>query len=252
MKVIRRLATLFILGGLLAAPYTGNADLAPLGAVGIGRSPMGGSAASAALHQTTRMDSEEVTIRLHKGRYTVHAVFQFFNTGETETLWVGFPRLAAQGRSLPVASDFLRFDAWVNGKKVPFTEVQALSKNTEPLKNRSGLSWVAQHIAFEGNGRTTIRVSYEANYGIIPGTPPKGVRAYYIYGTGAYWKDSIGRAVFTIDATETGGAKRWGVAGLPRRARRVVTRNLIRYEVRDLEPNPDACMYVGNQNRGEL
>ena len=76
----------FVLAGLLLVANSGRADDAPIEITGGAASPI------AFPHQSIRMDSEEATIRLHKKSYTVDAVFRFFNTGETLTEWVGFPK----------------------------------------------------------------------------------------------------------------------------------------------------------------
>ncbi|MFH0821345.1 MAG: hypothetical protein V2B18_01240 [Pseudomonadota bacterium] len=202
---------------LLWAPGGLFADIAPL-------QVSGGAVAPKAPHQSIRMDSEEVMIRLGTKTYTVEAVFHFSNSGDTTTEWVGFPKGDRSSEPTPQdRPDFVRFHAWVDGKAAPF------SKEDD--------RWVARQVTFPGHAVTTIRIVYEADY-------HRGEYARYIVGTGSLWKDSIGRAAFTVDGSAIGGTDRFS-AGLPtRQVDELRTEQAVRLEVKDYEPEPDAALMI--------
>ncbi len=169
------------------------------------------------------MDLQEVTIRLRKMTYVVDAVFHFFNTGSRTTEWVGFPRRGDVG-------DFVRFDAWLDGQKVDMSEERdRTSKLPKPHR------WLVHRITFPHHAARTIRVSYEADYN---SKDSQYLAAVYEYGTGADWRDVIGLAAFTIDGTEIGGIKNFSLNRLPPSARKMITENVIRFEMTDLKPSP--------------
>ncbi len=80
------LCSILLLVTVCCLPCIAKANPAPF--------PISGGAVSAKLpHETIRMDSEEVTIRLGRGgSYTVQGVYYMVNTGEETTEWVGFPK----------------------------------------------------------------------------------------------------------------------------------------------------------------
>ncbi|MFH1112762.1 MAG: hypothetical protein V1792_02465 [Pseudomonadota bacterium] len=199
------------------------------------------------------MESEEVIIRLGKSTYTVDAVFRFFNTGDTVTEWVGFPK-RGKGyddsfffESFP---DFIRFETWVDGKKTTFSEDRHLTE-TSVRREGGGLvnfvtdsRWLMKHVVFPGHQATTTRVTYEAPYFGADSA------ASYIYGTGTYWKGSIGRATFTIDASELGKKvplrteffHSYAVANVIRTT--ILADSVMTYEILDFNPLPDGELRV--------
>lgn len=252
MRYTGRIVLCLIVSCLILIPGPGTADITPLD---YHASPSGGGVSPKSPHETIRMDSQEVIIRLKPATYTVDAVFHLTNTGETTTEWVGFPKNAmgrAPGPRGGIA-DFIRFAVSVNDQSVPFAEERDLSKDLQalPRAERSRAAkrggWLARQASFPGSATTTIRVGYEAHYDNCGMNCSKAV---YIYGTGGYWKDSIGKAVFIIDSTEKGGdagahaefshtdARRHLIS------RKVISENIVMYEVRDLEPNPDGALSI--------
>ncbi len=229
MRCMWILRSVLVALALLIAPNPGRTNTAPL-------QMWGGGATLTSPHQYIRMDSQEVSIRLKKTKYEVDVVFHFFNTGESTTEWVGFPKRGGY-------SQFVRFDMWVDGTKVAVSEERDLSPNSRfrPGDRGNRDRWLVHHVAFPRHGETTIRVSYEIDYMDTGGTP-NVVR--YEYGTGSYWKDAIGLAVFTIDGTEIGGAKRFSVGALHPSARKLITENAVRYAIRNFKPSPDGQFEV--------
>jgi hypothetical protein len=214
-------------------PFILNADIAPL-------QVRGGAVATKSPHETIRMESEEVVMRLGKRSYTVEAVFRFYNYGETTTEWIGFPKGneslgAAQGNRPPFSRplreeqgeeripDFIRFHGWVNGMKASFSE--------------EGKRWMARHVTFPAGAITTIRVAYEADY-------YRGGSAVYIVGTGSCWKDSIGRAAFTVDGSAVGGSKHFTAHLNTSQSHELLSENALRIEVTDYKPDPKAALSV--------
>jgi Domain of unknown function (DUF4424) len=212
-----RFALFLLLMGFLFTPSGLGADIAPL-------QVSGGTAAAKTNHPTIRMESEEVMIRLKEGSYTVDAVFQFRNSGETTTEWVGFPRgdqsFAPETTDRP---DFVQFHAWVDGKSAPFS--------------KEGKRWMARHVRFAGNATTTIRIMYEAHY-------YRGRYATYLVGTGSGWKDSIGRAAFTVDGSAIGGSDHFSARLAAPRVDKLRTEQAVRIEARDYEPKPQDRLQI--------
>ncbi len=201
-----------------------------------------GAPAPRSRHTNIRLDYLEGTIRLGKVSFVVDAVFGFYNTGETTSEWVGFPRrgnTCRDGRLLNPT--FLRFDTWINGRKVKFLEKRGLlgriadslgeASSSWPkielwAKNNTFDQWLMKRVTFPAGKRTTLRLCYEDAYGF--GT------SVLLMGTGSCWKDSIRYFVFTVDASGIGGTVNLTSVcnvGLSR-----ITADLVRYEVRDYKP----------------
>ncbi len=222
--------------------------------------PTGGDVSPKSPHQMIRLDEQEVIIRLKRFTYAVDAVFHLSNTGETTTEWIGFPKnsVGHQPGRFGKVSDFIRFEVSVNDLIVPFTEERELVKGVQTFPkqmrlqwlNRSG--WLMGRATFPGNATTTIRVRYESHYGGWSSNHA----AIYIYGTGAYWKDSIRKASFIVDSTEIGGAAharaRFSDSETDRYFihRRLISDNIEKYEIRNFEPHPEGLLSFLFTNRG--
>ncbi|MFZ5501884.1 MAG: hypothetical protein ACOY58_08260 [Candidatus Micrarchaeota archaeon] len=216
---------------LLFSPIPGMGDMGP-----IDMFYGGGAAAPKSSHQSIRLESQEVIIHLRKTNYTVDAIFQLFNTGETTTEWTGFPKNVITRGVSRSRADFIRFNTWANGREVRFSE--------EPdFKSHSGVKqrkWLVHQITFPGHTRTTIRVSYKASDNFLGPRP----NAYYVYGTGSHWKDNIGKAVFIIDSSYVGGTKYTDTHFPSKLGGRRISENLVMYEIGDFKPDPEAVLRV--------
>ncbi len=167
----------------------------------------GGGIAPKAPHKAIRLDSEEVRIRLKESSYVVDAVFELFNTGDTTTEWIGFPKWGAPGRRpLP---NYIKLEAWVNGASIEFDPEKESSEeagfpkpNTDVYpfrvtqKIKEDREWLVSEVTFPGHAKTTIRVTYETEY-----CGQRSCEVAYLYGTGSMWKDNIGKATFIIDSS---------------------------------------------------
>lgn len=239
MRSIRRLLPVIIAAAMLLTPTWGSpCDGPPTETI------KGGAPAVLSPDNSIRLDTEEVCIRLHKDRYTVDAVFQFFNTGESTSRLIRFPKRGTRFSYNP-SSDFRQFQGWIDGREMEFTaepDAHVYSKETwydhhryEDVVSDSG--WMNRKVEFRGHSGTTIRVRYSA-----PLTRPSV--AQYLYGTGFNWKDSIGRAYYIIDTEDVGGSKdfcgRFSEPDIQKHVirERRISSNMVVYEIKNFEPDP--------------
>lgn len=230
--------TSLIIGAFFFTADSARANDAPIRLMGGGASPM-------SAHSTIRMDSEEITIRLHKDSYTIDAVFHFFYTGETTSQWVGFPKRGLGSSAMFTGTeDFIQFQTWVGDQLVDFREEREFWSRV-PIFLRGIFSyivedrrWLAKEVSFPGHTETTTQVKYEAPYHFA-----ERKSAIYIYGTGSYWKDNIGKATFTVDASEIGGTKNIET-NLPEESRRQMTDDTVTYELKDFDPPAEAMLRI--------
>ncbi|MGB6063623.1 MAG: hypothetical protein WBG50_02375 [Desulfomonilaceae bacterium] len=193
--------------------------------------------------------------------YIVDAVFHFFNSGETTTEWVGFPKLEGD------KFQFIKFETWVNDQEAQFTETpeagrlpglwnfaKSLVSGESFFSNWSeSCHWMAKEVTFPGHAVTVTRVRYEAAY--------NDGCATYIYGTGSLWKDTIGKAVFIIDGNEINKRNssvryHWGDTRIDNKAgnqndkvnfrvrgepatssQTLISPNQVKYEISDFKPS---------------
>jgi hypothetical protein len=263
----------FMMAALLLAAIPSSADVGP-----IERFKGGGAVAPRSPHKTIRLDSQEVTIRLGAFKYTVDAVFHFLNTGDITTEWVGFPTWVESRDGTRGVSNFIRFDSWVNDQSVEFSperdqtkdspsrDRQPSSASEAPTMNLTGTAkkepeWLARQVTFPEHENTTIRVTYEAPY--YPNYDKGRGEAIYLYETGSMWKGNIGKAIFIVDASEVGGLKHVSIsfekAGgtLPgaenmRLRPWSISKNVVRYDMEDFEPEPGAQLVISFPREGRL
>ncbi len=129
---------------------------------------MSGGASPKSPHSSIRMESENVRITLERTSYTVDAVFRFFNTSAKTTEWVGFPKSARGSAALSFdgVKDFIRFETWVDGRRVKFSEERARSSRSQPFLKRllsqpaqqvEDERWMVKQVTFPGHDKTTTR-----------------------------------------------------------------------------------------------
>lgn len=180
----------------------------------------GGGAQALTGPLTVSMESEIVKIILGKVNYIVDATFNFSNSGETVKLNVGFPKNGAGWLDdrFSQTSDFIKFETWVDGKQVNFTEkpnmasieggytLPGLIKHIKQTAKTEKLNLMAkdyrwmvkERVHFPSKKITTTRVRYEAPYQNFGGECKGGLT--YIYGTGSHWNGNIGESKFIVDA----------------------------------------------------
>jgi hypothetical protein len=218
----------------------------------------GGAVSPVSDHASIRMDSEQVTMRLEEDSYSVDAEFVLYNTGETVTELVGFPKanyVTTQEHEGP--TNYLRFETWVNGEKAEIINSDCDSKlmtwrdfldNAKKGTIKKGTTfpskeiklWLVHRVKFPGHAFTKIRTKYQSQYFVLF----EQVQAIYIVGTGRHWKDRIGKAVFVIDCSGVGGAQNvkigFGMAPGPR----LISGGLLVSEIRNIKPEPRAKLSV--------
>ncbi len=233
-----------------------SADDAPLELLSGGVCPMLGPG------ERIRMDSEEVNIRLGDKSYIVDATFHLTNFGKTKTILVGFPKkgLGYLGEFKKVA-DFIKFETWVNGEPVQFTEeggASSLEATDLTLPQmlaglKSGdaanlaakdIRWLVKRVNFPGGKTTTTRVRYEAPYNRTKYETPAATGvlcgfAHYIYGSGRFWHGNIGKATFVVESARTQETSPRVV--MPDKAsEKRVSETATAYTLTDIEPREDA------------
>jgi hypothetical protein len=189
----------------------------------------GGAVTTKSPNEFIRMEAEEVTIRLGDRSYVVEGAYRMVNSGETTTEWVGFPKNRHEMHKSLSYQDFIQFEVWVDGKNVPFS--------------RKDRQWRAGQVTFSGHTSTIIRVMYEVNYHVsfVMNAP---LTAEYIVGTGSLWKGSIGKAIFTVDGSEIGGAKNFDAHLNIPRSHKLSSAQVIRFDVKDFKPERDATLLI--------
>jgi hypothetical protein len=242
MVFVRASLAVFIMAGFFLAACPVLANVAPV-------MPFleGGVIAPRTAHETIRLDSEQVTIRLKPDTYTVEAVFHLFNTGATTTEWTGFPkRMRSRGADF---RDFIRYECWLNERPIQFKQEEDRSAGREHRTETPSESWLDERqiieirywfvtrVTFPKDEKTTIRVRYEAPY--------VGWGASYIVGTGSLWKDNISEAVFIIDGTEVGGIAEFS-CGFPKTPQEPSLKegNVVKYELKDFKPHPEEHLVI--------
>lgn len=245
----RRVFFCFIVSALLCIPLPGDADITP---VNYSPTPYGGGVSPKSPHPAIRLDDQEVTIRLKHDEYSVDAVFHLFNTADTSTEWIAFPKNTERHpHGLGKVQDFMRFDVWVNGDKVLFADERNLTRSAQNYvqalmrPSSKHIGWLVGKASFPGHAATTIRVSYASHY-VQCGMGCH--EAVYMYGTGGYWKDRIKKATFVVDWTQKAVGE-WEPARFPVSGsgpnmihRRLLSEHVALYEMRDFKPSPDSAL----------
>jgi hypothetical protein len=224
----------------------------------------GGAVSPVSGHASIRMDSERVIIRLAEDGYSVDAEFLLYNTGETVSEPVGFPKIdytVTQRQKGP--TDYIRFETWVNGEKAEIisndpedrasrdklsynTEEGSLGSSEIELSKREGIPplrdrlWLVHRVKFPGHAYTKIRAKYQSQYSVQGGL----VDAIYVVGTGRYWKDRIGKAVFIIDSSAVGGAENIRIPSAMAPGPRLISAGLQICEISNFRPGPREALTV--------
>lgn len=246
----RRWLLCLFLSALALHPHTAKADITP---IDYSPPPTGGGVSPKAPHPSIRLDDQEVIIRLKESTYAVEAVFHLFNTGETSTEWIGFPKNAMGRPAGPLGQvqDFIRFSVSVNNRNVSVSDEGGLLASVKrivafsPSRKEGKLGWLVGRATFPGHAATTILVSYESYY---EACGFNCAQAKYLYGTGGYWKDPIGRATFIVDSLRRrGDEKAEALFAAHEVSKYLIRRRLLaayvsQYEIRNFEPNPDSAL----------
>jgi hypothetical protein len=137
-----------------------------------------------------QMVSEVIEITLYEEFYKTTVNFEFYNSGEDQTISVGFPQWS---RGTTSDLDFIDFNVTHNGFETEFTvveieEIESLDERYVHFKR-----WYIRELFFASNSTTLTSVSYNVPYGTY------GSSAEYLYGTGNTWAGNIGEMTLIVN-----------------------------------------------------
>ncbi|GBU21718.1 hypothetical protein R80B4_01618 [Fibrobacteres bacterium R8-0-B4] len=141
------------------------------------------------------MLEEEITITLRKDYYEIDVTFVFFNSGLTKSVQLGFP---VQGAHYKFGeNNVYDFKTTINNKIIPIrtTRWDFISGAMDSSSIDKHIKWFIRDAVFSTNIRTVSRVTYKARYSDCGDVKAAG----YIYGTGRFWKGSIGKMTVIIN-----------------------------------------------------
>jgi hypothetical protein len=217
----------------------------------------GGIIAPSAPQEKIRMDLMQINICMQTGSYILDAVFHLFNTGETTTLWVGLPKHGWSNASLsaddPLIVDFIRLECWVNDRKEVFVENVSFMRDSShlfprPPDFRVATKWMAKEITFPENIVTIIRVRFEAPYNCCDSSNSPYDGGVFFFGPGQHWKSKISRAeVVLVNPDSDKGSNMGFVSPGTTLRKRITTEKEIKYEFRELMPNPNGYAIFGQR-----
>lgn len=160
---------------------------------------VGGNASLMAENRDIAMTAEYVRIDLFESTYTVRAEFEFFNSGKSTAVLVGFPVNGEQE-----GTKLLRFKSWVNGRMAELKDIRDAKK--QPNSSDGEYSspepeeyWKTKLVVFPSGEVTKTSVEYSAPMGM---DSVGHNTVAYIYGTGGSWKGPIGHAIFDFRFNE--------------------------------------------------
>lgn len=132
-----------------------------------------------------QMVSENIKITLFDNYYEMDILFNFFNSGETVELNVGFPEYSY---GTGTVTNIRNFDTSVNNNHV---DIEIMANNDINSKIKQ---WYIKKVIFQKNEYLESRVKYQADYSNYGSY--KSVE--YLYGTGCTWKDEIKNITINI------------------------------------------------------
>lgn len=142
---------------------------------------------------SVQMESEVIALTLQPDYYEVTVDFNFYNTGKTVELLVGFPFFEA---GIGGHGKIYDFKCWTNGELTDFSDQPIIMEfsntnfNGEELQNA-----YTRKVVFPAKKVTKTKVYYKSEYG----QDTEGVIVKYLYGTGSSWKDDIGEITLIIE-----------------------------------------------------
>jgi hypothetical protein len=187
---MKRLTILLVFFFLFTVTTPVHADVAPP------EQPPGANPGPGSQTTQVRMAAESVVIDVQAkaptgslGQALVTADFTMHNTGsQNETMDVRFPISGNDGfENYPEISDF---QASVNGSAVNTHR----TTGKDPFGYDDSVPWAAFAVTFPAGQDTNIRVTYSLE---ASGFTPN-IWYYYIFSTGAGWKESIGSVKLTV------------------------------------------------------
>ena len=143
-------------------------------------------------HPSISMKKEVIYITLEDKSYNVQVYFEFYNSGETATINVGFPEWGYGTTEVATIKDF---KTTVNGRSVQFKEIPNTQTENQ-IENRiiHIRKWFVREITFPSNKITKTYINYNCNYGYAGGN----LSVTYLFGTGKTWNGPIKNQTIVI------------------------------------------------------
>lgn len=135
------------------------------------------------------MKEEYINITLFDNYYEVDVDFSFFNYSETVEVLVGFPFLDIGYHDSGVIS---QFKTWTNNEPVDYKIVYFTNEYYKETYYKAAYT---RKVIFKGNTQTKTKVHYVCSYNGYDDI----VTAVYLYGSGACWKNKIGKINVKIE-----------------------------------------------------
>lgn len=132
-----------------------------------------------------QMKSEVISIVCESKYYEVTVDFNFYNSGKTAELLVGFPFFEA---GIDGHGKIYDFQCWTNDELTDFSDMpldRKFSNNDYHAENLQNA--YTRKIVFPKKATTKTRVKYKSEYG----EDTSGYIVKYLYGTGSSWNKSI-------------------------------------------------------------
>jgi hypothetical protein len=131
------------------------------------------------------MVSENIKITLFNNYYEIDILFNFFNSGETIELNVGFPEYSYGTGTI---TNIRNFNTSINNNHV---NIEVMPNNDSDSKIKQ---WYIKKVIFQQNEYLESRVKYQADYSNYGSY--KSVE--YLYGTGCTWENEIKNITINI------------------------------------------------------
>jgi hypothetical protein len=141
-------------------------------------------------HTNVIMQEEVINITLHKEHYEVDVTFDFYNSGTSEKVLLGFP-IKIEGLEGWKKLDVEDFKSYINENLISEYIIKEDALNEW---NSVRMKWYLREVTFPENKHTYSRITYGVPYSY------SGYEQYagYIYGTGRNWKGKIGKMTINI------------------------------------------------------
>lgn len=199
----------YLLPILLAAscllPHPASANDAAFSGAGGTPVPMRGE------HHSIAMQSEKIRIVADLHYYDTTVDFIFRNDGPATSVQMGFPESSYGDEQVEKKSAFLRFNTWVDGRKVPAKRIVVSRGSDEEDK-----AYWLKTVSFGRHQSHRVRVAYRSPMG---GTTMWGTNAALVYDfTGKNWKGEVERSDLEIRVKAPGlwlGVSKWEDGVLP-------------------------------------
>ena len=138
------------------------------------------------------MREEVIKLKFQPSYYEVTVDFEFYNPGKEQNLLIGFPFFEIGNNGKGKIYDF---ECWTNDKKTDYKD-KPIDSKWKTSSNNNLKNAYTREITFAKKSITKTKISYKSTYGSA--TTSDSV-ATYLYGTGASWKNPIGKITLILE-----------------------------------------------------